>query len=93
MDQAASKIDDQTNEPSDAKGEGQENGNAFHIQLVVHLEILLTWINTFRNERAQRFGFAERSEASPEGSEGEGGHGRMERAGEGSAQSGAIVRR
>jgi hypothetical protein len=41
MDQAASKIDDQTNEPSDAKGEGQENGNAFHIQLVVHLEILL----------------------------------------------------
>jgi hypothetical protein len=31
-------------------------------------------------------------EASPEGSEGEGGRGRMERAGEGSAQSGAIVR-
>ena len=31
-------------------------------------------------------------EASPEGSEGEGGHGRMERAGEGSARSGAIVR-
>jgi hypothetical protein len=30
-------------------------------------------------------------EASPEGSEEEGGRGRMERAGEGAAQSGAIV--
>ena len=31
-------------------------------------------------------------EATPEGSEGDGGHVRKERAGEGSAQSGAIVR-
>jgi len=37
-----SKIDDQAIEPGDSKGEGKENSNAFHIQFVIHLEIILT---------------------------------------------------